>query len=478
MTERERIIRDEHVRLAFDKYVENRKNGYKILRAISSEGAFSSVYEVRDAKGKVMIMKAVDTAFLDVNIDADEVVKYTKNELDSMLKCKACPYIMDLIDSGVVSINPDIDEYVFLIFMPKMQVATEYFSNNGYKLSRILSMAKDICRALDYCHSKDILHRDVKPENLYYSEEKGHFVLSDFGVSRTMFDHSRAVTRIGSLLAPEILSFQDLKGRKNSDIYSLGITILLFNSMMSRSAEVLAERFNNLKSDVKDVLLKAIDGNPAIRYQTAKDFLRALETVKVDDTDLKAQALNIENCVNSFLNKDYKKAEEIAAQGHREGVLKMTCMYAYILSCQKKIKEALTILRPLVNSGNAVAMGLYGIIGRLETINNNAVKDREMVGLILESAKRNFSIAQYYIGRWMIDGESGFKVDIENGLEYIFESSKRGFLPAMHYLRKTLTRNSDKFVSVESMVKLMDIALTGFSKEYYPDEVIKAIVCA
>lgn len=479
MNENDVRIRDSHVKIAFDLYIKQRKKNYRILRKMPSNGAFSSVYEVVDDKGKEMVMKAVDTEILDVKISPYEVIKYTNNEIKSMMSCQKCSYIMDLIDAADVEIDPALDEHIFLIFMPKMQVATKFFANNGYQLDSILSMAKDICYALDYCHSKKILHRDIKPENIYYSEEKGHFVLSDFGISRTMFDHARAVTRIGSLLAPEIMAFQNLNGRMNSDIYSLGITVLLLYSKMSNSVNVIADRFNSLNSDVKDVLMRAIDGNPITRYQTANEFLKAIEGLNVKKSVDKTHALSIEGCVNAFLDNNYRLAKEIAETGHKEGIDKMTCLYAYILSCEKKISDAHAVLQPLVRKEDAVAMGLYGIIGRLETTaNGNTAKDREMVDLILKSAKKNFSVAQYYIGRWMIDGQSGFSVDIETGLNYIFESSKRGFLPSMHYLRKTLTRQSDKFVSVDSMIELMDIVLEGFSKENYPEELIRAIACA
>ena len=160
----------------------------------------------------------------------------------------------------------------------------------------------------------------------------------------------------------------------------------------------------------------------------------------------------------------------------------MSCLYAYILACQKKINEALSILRPLVNGGDGVALGLYGIIGRLKTTQgktiSDPIEDREMVESILKSAKKGFSVAQYYVGRWLIDGESGFPVDIENGLAYIFESVQHGFLPAMYYFKKALKRHMDSFTSIQSMIDLMDIALKNFSKDDFPAETIRAIASA
>ena len=91
---------------------------------------------------------------------------------------------MDLIDAADVCLG-EPNDHVFLLFMPKLQVATEYFIKTGFKTSDIISMAKDICKALDYCHSRNILHRDIKPENIFVDTE-GNFKLGDFGVAKKL----------------------------------------------------------------------------------------------------------------------------------------------------------------------------------------------------------------------------------------------------------------------------------------------------
>lgn len=472
-------LREHRIMAAFDAFNKSNGNKYTLVGKMNAGGAFAAVYEVKDNYGRKIVMKAVDSTITELELTPGEVCEYVKKEIKTMMLLKDCPYVMELLDHVDVCIDERKNDHVYLLLMPKMTVASEYFIQNSNNTpARVLAMTADICRALEFCHAKKILHRDIKPQNLYYSSEKGHFVLADFGVSRTLFNHDRAVTRIGSLLAPEIMAFQDLRGRMNSDIFSLGMTALWINAEMSTLDEVIAEKFNSLPADVKDILMKAIDGNPATRYQTARDMLNDIERVAPAASHAGNHKSQVQQCVDAFMKKQYTEALQIAKAGAQTHTPVMICLYAYLLACQKKTDEALAVLSPLADRGDAVATGLYGIIGRMAVVGKDAAKDQEMIKLIFRSAQSNFSVAQYYIGRWMIDGESGFATDTEKGTAFIFESFNRGFLPAMDYFRKALKRNPDRFVSVESMQNLMDIALKDFSKEKYPQAIVLAVVAA
>ena len=98
-----------------------------------------------------------------------------------------------------------------------------------------------------------------------------------------------------------------------------------------------------------------------------------------------------------------------------------------------------------------------------------------MIKLIFMTAKNGFSVSQYLIGRWLMDGEFGIHQDIAAGLDFLFESSKRGFPPSMNYLRKALVRHEDKIFSAVTLKKILDIQLKGYSKEKYPNDVLRAI---
>ncbi|MFD9302568.1 serine/threonine-protein kinase [Streptomyces sp. NPDC060048] len=92
---------------------------------------------------------------------------------------------------------------------------------------QVTRMGADIASALDHVHAHGIVHHDVKPSNILLSEE-GSPHLADFGLSRTVNDHSRSApdTLVGTLayMAPEQLLGQGASTA--SDIYALGVTLL------------------------------------------------------------------------------------------------------------------------------------------------------------------------------------------------------------------------------------------------------------
>lgn len=471
--------REANVKAALNKYNELRRKNL-ILKDELGYGGCAVVYEVYDpAQKKSLVMKAVDTAIHNIsNCTVSYMNERTKTEISALKECRNCEYVIDIIDAFEFLIDEKTDERVYLIFLPKLIVSSEYIHEKNYSNDTILSMAKDICKALDFCHSKGILHRDVKAPNIFFSPDKNHFVLSDFGVSKSEFDVMEAVTPIGSYLAPEIYFRHDLKGRFNSDIYSLGITMLLLFGGNTQIFNELKKRLENLKPEkLRVIISKATASDPAIRYQTAKELLRELESIKVYGEEHNVQHHDISDCVNNILSNNLSAAKILAKNGHDANNDLMTLLYAYLLNCENKRQEALGILRPLKQAGSAVAIGLYGIIARQEGLEtkNKSLAEEGLV-CIINSANKGFSVTQYFIGRWHIDGQAGIKKDIPKGLDYIFNSGKQGFRPALFYLREVFRRKNNEIQFVQAMIDLLEISLENFDESQFKYDMVLAIV--
>ena len=90
---------------------------------------------------------------------------------------------------------------------------------------RVEACLRDVAAALAYAHARDLVHRDVKPENIFLDERSGRALLADFGIARSATTDSMTMTgtAIGTpfYMSPEQVDGGVLDGR--SDLYSLGL---------------------------------------------------------------------------------------------------------------------------------------------------------------------------------------------------------------------------------------------------------------
>ena len=94
---------------------------------------------------------------------------------------------------------------------------------NGFSEKLIIKLGLDICNALILCKSKNIVHRDIKPQNIFVSSD-GDFKLGDFGIAKTA-ERTTSGTKTGTYkyMAPEVYNNQPYG--HSVDIYSLGMVL-------------------------------------------------------------------------------------------------------------------------------------------------------------------------------------------------------------------------------------------------------------
>ena len=164
----------------------------------------------------------------------------------------------------------------------------------------VLELMARTAEALDYAHSQNVVHRDVKPANLLYDSATDALKITDFGIAR-LTDTSRTKTGIilgtPSYMSPEQLSVSGVTGR--SDIYSLGITMyqLLTGSPPFR-ADSIPELMDKIIHDEHTPVSKIIPNIPIcvdgiINQMLAKDPADRIPNGR-------ALALALRDCMNTF----------------------------------------------------------------------------------------------------------------------------------------------------------------------------------
>jgi len=150
----------------------------------------------------------------------------------------------------------------------------------------------DLAEAIDavHAHPQQIVHRDIKPSNLLIHQDDGRLVLVDFGIARAM-QKEHALTQRGWVLGTEhyVAPEQEQgKAEPASDIYAMGVVayqmltgLLPFQAVVrSHAAELPPPSTLNvtLPPAVDAVIMRAMEVEPAKRYQSAREFVDALNT--------------------------------------------------------------------------------------------------------------------------------------------------------------------------------------------------------
>ena len=267
------------------------------------KGTYGDVYEIlRDDLGisykcalKVLTLESYES-----DPSLEEFVRNVSREIDMMMQLKGAPHIVTIEDYAVLR---DKGVRTILIRMELLE-SVEKLSRKpgGLDKGEVLQLGIDICTALTSCELSNIIHRDIKLSNIFYSKKTG-YKLGDFGISRTMDSiHEKiSMSSAGTIqyLAPEV--YYGYKYDNTVDIYSLGISlyILLNNNLPpfcneynlppeqismamiheANMRRLRGERFGapaNADERLASVICTACDPDSGNRFQSASQFLNAL----------------------------------------------------------------------------------------------------------------------------------------------------------------------------------------------------------
>ncbi len=226
----------------------------------------------------------------DLKLKKHFALKLLKSTNDATRNIKAYEIARKLHHSNIVKIieTGEIEG--------KLYVLTEFVDGkplnliiNDLTYKEKLQIATHIIKALAHAHSQNILHKDLKPQNILIDRDK-KAKLTDFGLAR---DENSTYTKTGEIAGtPMYISPEELKGEKPtkaSDVFSVGVVLYeLFTGKHPFKKETIAGTFyailnkdpkeiNRIERDVPErisrIISKCLLKDPAFRYKDAKELL-------------------------------------------------------------------------------------------------------------------------------------------------------------------------------------------------------------
>jgi predicted Ser/Thr protein kinase len=151
-----------------------------------------------------------------------------------------------------------------------------------------LSIVPPVCDALQCAHDHGIVHRDIKPENLLM-DKAGTVKIADFGIAKIVGDSDQAdgTQRTDGTMAqgtPDYAAPEQQSGSADhrADIYSLGV--VLYEMLTGeRPSETITPPSKRVHVDIRidEIVLRALETRPELRFQTAADFRTVVESAAV-----------------------------------------------------------------------------------------------------------------------------------------------------------------------------------------------------
>ena len=210
--------------------------------------------------------------------------------------------------------------YLAMEFCPAGSLDERLVDAGSFPEEQVFEWGLELCETLAFVHGKEIVHHDIKPQNILFAEDDT-IKLGDFGIA-----NRNGGTRL--YLPPEMLLGERVsRTDPRVDVYALGLTLLElltgrhpFEDYNPDEAVQARIRHDFVSADlsrwVQEVLLKATHPTPELRFQTAADFADAIRAKHVsyvfDRNRIKADAL-AKKAEAAITRRKWKAAEQFAS---------------------------------------------------------------------------------------------------------------------------------------------------------------------
>ena len=275
--------------IILDKYVGKRLDGRYEIKELIGMGGMSNVYKAFNVvEEKDVAIKILKEEFLN-NLD---FLKRFRNE-SKAIAALSHPNIVKIFDVNF----GDRIQYIVMEHIDGITMKEYIEKVRALRWKDAVHFTVQILRALQHAHDRGIVHRDIKPHNIMLLQD-GTIKVMDFGIARFAREdgHLPAEKAIGSVhyISPEQASGSQTD--EKSDIYSIGV--LLYEMLTGKlpfegsTPERVAvqqmqaiprnprEINDTIPEGLEEIIIRAMQKNPASRYQSVAEMLRDIDEFK------------------------------------------------------------------------------------------------------------------------------------------------------------------------------------------------------
>ena len=271
---------------------------YKILEKLG-EGGMGVVYKAEDTK----LDRTVALKFLPHHLTAN-----AEEQARFLQEAKAAAQINHPNVCSIIDIQEFKGEQYIVMEYIDGETMRAKIRNAGLKIEDAVSYAIQIGEALAEAHSKGIVHRDIKCENIMVNS-RNQVKVMDFGLAKLKgsLKLTKASSTVGTLgyMAPEQIQGGEVDAR--SDIFSFGVVLFemltghmpfrgeheasMMYSIINEDPEPATKYRPELPADILHIFNRSLEKDPADRYQSMNDLLIDLRRIKRESTKISRASL-------------------------------------------------------------------------------------------------------------------------------------------------------------------------------------------
>jgi len=262
---------------------------YEIVSALG-KGAMGIVYKGYDPHiERHVAIKTIRKDLVDPDVAQQYMARF-KNEARAAGRLMH-PHIVAVYEFG----EDDTVAYIAMEYVEGAGLREHLNRRETFDFAQLVALLRQLLDALDFAHAKGVVHRDIKPSNLIVTED-GRLKVADFGIARvdtTNLTQAGMIIGTPSYMAPE--QCRGLPTDARSDLWSVGVVmyeLLTGEKPFRGTLETIAYKICHeeppspstlsklkLPADVDRFIATALAKAPEARFQSAREFRKALDDV-------------------------------------------------------------------------------------------------------------------------------------------------------------------------------------------------------